>query len=67
VRFDATTAQLEPDSVVLRNPTGKHMLLEQNDQAHRFSRQSLLKLFPGRTIEFQVTHREKSTPCRAAS
>ena len=61
VRFDDTTAQLEPDSVVLRDPSGKRALqiLEQNYQADPVSQQSLLELFAGKTIDFQVTHGDK--------
>jgi len=62
VRFDGTTAQLEPDSVVLRDPTGKRTLqiLEQNYQADPVSQQSLLELFEGKTIDFEVTHGDKT-------
>jgi len=62
VRFDGTTAQLEPDSVVLRDPTGKRALqiLEQNYQADPVSQQSLLELFTGKTIDFDVTHGDKT-------
>ena len=62
VRFDGTTAQLEPDSVVLRDPTGKRVLqiLEQNYQADPVSQQSLLELFAGKTIDFEVTHGDKT-------
>lgn len=62
VRFDGTTAQLEPDSVVLRDPAGKRALqiLEQNYQADPVSQQSLLELFEGKTIDFQVTHSDKT-------
>ncbi len=61
VRFDGTTAQLEPDSVVLRDPNGKRTLqiLEQNYQADPVSQQSLLELFEGKTIDFQVTRGDK--------
>jgi hypothetical protein len=56
LRFDGATAQLEPDSVVLRDPTGKRALqiLEQNYQADPVSQQSLLELFEGKTIDFEV-------------
>ena len=62
VRFDEATAQLEPDSVVLRDPSGKRALqvLEQNYQADPVSQQSLLELFEGKTIDFEVTHGEKT-------
>jgi hypothetical protein len=62
VRFDGTTAQLEPDSVVLRDPSGKRALqiLEQNYQADPVSQQSLLELFAGKTIDFEVMHGDKA-------
>lgn len=62
VRYDGMTAQLEPDSVVLRDPTGKRMLqiYEQNYQADPVSQQSLLELFTGKQIEFQVAHGDKN-------
>lgn len=57
VRYDGITAQLEPDSVVLRDPTSKRALqiLEQNYEADPVSQQSLLNLFAGKTIDFEVT------------
>ena len=62
VRFDGITAQLEPDSVVLRDPSGKRALqiLEQNYQGDPVSQLSLLKLFEGKTIDFQVTRGDKA-------
>lgn len=50
------TMHLEPDSVVLRDPSGKHVLnvLEQNYRADPVSRQSLLSLYEGRTIDFEL-------------
>jgi hypothetical protein len=48
------TAQLEPDSVILRDPTGKQALqiLEQNYRADPISQGLLLSLNEGKTIEF---------------
>jgi hypothetical protein len=62
VRFDGTTAQLEPDSVVLRDPSGKRTLqiLEQNYQADPVSQQKLLELFDGKTIDFVETRGDKT-------
>jgi hypothetical protein len=50
------TFHLEPDSVVLRDPSGKHSLqvLEQNYRADPVNEASLLSLYEGRTIDFQV-------------
>jgi hypothetical protein len=49
------TMHLEPDSVVLRDPTGKHAVnvLEQNYRADPVSQISLLSLYEGRTIDFE--------------
>jgi len=56
VRFTETTAHLEPDSVMLRDPAGKRMLqiLEQNYRADPVSEGLLLNLCEGKTIEFLV-------------
>ena len=50
------TMHLEPDSVILRDPTGKHALqvLEQNYRADPISEYSLLSLYESKTIDFQV-------------
>lgn len=49
------TMHLEPDSVILRDPTGKHLLnvLEQNYRNDPVSQFSLLSLYEGRTIDFE--------------
>jgi hypothetical protein len=49
------TMHLEPDSVVLRDPSGKHVVnvLEQNYRADPVSQMSLLSLYEGRTIDFE--------------
>jgi hypothetical protein len=54
--FQDITYHLEPDSVVLRDPSGKHsvQVLEQNYRADPVNEYSLLSLYEGRTIEFQV-------------
>lgn len=54
--FQDITYHLEPDSVVLRDPSGKHsvQVLEQNYRADPVNMYSLLSLYEGRTIEFQV-------------
>src|SRR5580692_3755532 len=53
------TMHLEPDSVILRDPTGKHavQVLEQNYRADPVSQFSLLSLYEGRTIDFQLPDR----------
>jgi hypothetical protein len=52
------TYHLEPDSVVLRDPSGKRVLKirEQNYRADPVSQELLLSLYEGKTIDFQVQH-----------
>jgi hypothetical protein len=56
VRFTDTTAHLEPDSVILRDPAGKTKLqiLEQNYRNDPVSQELLLSLFEGKTIDFET-------------
>ena len=51
------TMHVEPDSVILRDPTGKHALqvLEQNYRADPVSDSLLLSLYEGKTIDFEVS------------
>lgn len=55
VRYTGATAQVEPDSVILRDPTGRHSLqiLEQNYRNDPVTQQLLLSLFEGKTIDFE--------------
>ena len=55
IRYTGATAQVEPDSVILRDPGGKHSLqiLEQNYRNDPVSQELLLSLFEGKTIEFE--------------
>jgi len=55
VNMNEITMHLEPDSVILRDPTGKHAVnvLEQNYRADPVSQISLLSLYEGRTIDFE--------------
>src|SRR5476651_2236758 len=55
VRYADATAQVEPDSVILRDPSGKHSLqiLEQNYRNDPVSESLLLSLFEGKTIDFE--------------
>src|SRR5215472_16013 len=57
VRYTDATAQVEPDSVILRDPTGKHSLqiLEQNYRNDAVTQDLLLSLYEGKTIDFQVS------------
>src|SRR5713101_6152214 len=61
VRFTGTTAHLEPQSVILRDPSGWRNLqiLEQSYRADPVSAELLLSLFEGQTIEFLLPNREK--------
>lgn len=56
VTYDRVTGLLEPDSVVLRDPTGKRSLrlLEQNYQTDAVNYQQLLARFEGKTLDFLV-------------
>jgi hypothetical protein len=61
VSFADTTAHLEPDSVILRDPTGsvKLQVLEQNYRNDPVSQELLLSLFEGKTIDFLVKGTDK--------
>ncbi len=56
VNVSDITMHLEPDSVILRDPSGKHSLhvLEQNYRADPISESLLLSLYEGKTIDFEV-------------
>src|SRR5579872_668519 len=56
IQFTGTTAQLEPESVMLRDPSGQRLLriLEQNYRADPVSLEALMQRYEGQTIEFQV-------------
>jgi len=55
ISYNQATMHLEPDSVVLRDPTGKRALqiLEQNFRADPISQALLLNYYEGKTIEFE--------------
>ncbi len=61
VRFSGTTAHLEPDSVILRDPQGQANLqiLEQNYRNDPVSQELLLSFYEGKTIDFLVTEPNK--------
>jgi hypothetical protein len=63
LRFSAATAQVEPDSVVLRDPSGTRILqvLEQNYRNDPVSQERLLSLNEGKTIEFAVKNPDGTT------
>ncbi len=52
--YPGATAQVEPDSVILRDPTGVHSLqiLEQNYRNDPVTQELLLSLFEGKTLNF---------------
>ncbi len=55
ISYNEATMHLEPDSVVLRDPTGKRALqiLEQNFRADPISQALLLNYYEGKTIDFE--------------
>jgi hypothetical protein len=60
VKVTDITMHLEPDSVILRDPSGKPIqVLEQNYRADPISEPLLLSLFEGKTIDFLVTRDNK--------
>ena len=66
VTYANATAQVEPDSVILRDPAGKHSLqiLEQNYRNDPVSEPLLLSLFEGKTIDFQNERMKDNTMTR---
>lgn len=62
VRFTGATAYLEPQSVILRDPSGKRTLaiLEQDYRADPVSLEALLTRYEGQTIEFQVRNGDRA-------
>jgi len=60
VRFSGVTAQVEPDSVILRDPGGRRavQVLEQNYRNDPVSQERLLSLYEGQTIEFAVRNQD---------
>jgi len=63
VIYSGATAQVEPDSVILRDPAGQHSLqiLEQNYRNDPVSQELLLSLFEGKTIEFEKRRTKDNT------
>ena len=66
VIYSGATAQVEPDSVILRDAAGKHSLqiLEQNYRNDPVSQELLLSLFEGKTIDFQNERMKDNTTVR---
>ena len=63
VRYANATAQVEPDSVILRDPAGKRSLqiLEQNYRNDPVNESLLLSLFEGKQVRFQKTRMKDNT------
>src|SRR5438309_6635608 len=61
IQLTDITMHLEPDSVILRDPSGKHpiQVLEQNYRADPISESLLLSLNEGKTIDFLVQRENK--------
>jgi len=66
IDYTGATAQVEPDSVILRDPAGKHTLqiLEQNYRNDPVSESLLLSLFEGKTIDFENKRLKDNTEIR---
>ena len=66
VRYSDATAQVEPDSVILRDPSGGHSLqiLEQDYRNDPVSQELLLSLNEGRTIDFENIRTKDGTQTR---
>jgi len=56
VRFAEATAFVEPSSVILRDPSGKHQfqVLEQNYRGDPISQDMMLALNEGKTVDFEI-------------
>ncbi|MDB6028953.1 MAG: hypothetical protein JWM68_5176 [Verrucomicrobiales bacterium] len=56
IHYAGVAMHLEPDSVILRDPTGKRFLqvLEQNFRNDPVSQELMLSLFEGKTIDFET-------------
>src|ERR1017187_4569815 len=66
VRYADATARVEPDSVILRDPGGKHSLQiwEQKYRNDPVTQELLLSLFEGKTIDFQNLRLKDNTQSR---
>jgi hypothetical protein len=66
VRYADATARVEPDSVILRDPAGKHSLQiwEQNYRNDPVTQELLLSLFEGKTVDFQNFRMKDNTQVR---
>ncbi len=66
VRYADATARVEPDSVILRDPAGKHSLQnwEQNYRNDPVTQELLLSLFEGKTVDFETLRFKDNTQVR---
>ena len=66
VRYADATARVEPDSVILRDPAGKHSLQiwEQNYRNDPVTQELLLSLFEGKTVDFENLRLKDNTQVR---
>jgi hypothetical protein len=66
VRYADATARVEPDSVILRDPAGKHSLQiwEQNYRNDPVTQELLLSLFEGKTVDFETLRLKDNTQAR---
>ncbi|MGC6424384.1 MAG: DUF4139 domain-containing protein [Lentimonas sp.] len=64
VNYSGVTAQLEPESVILRDPEGKIDLsvVEQSYRGDPVDQKRLLKMFEGETIQFYKTLGDEEIP-----
>ena len=60
ITFADATAHIEPDSVILRDPSGRRILqvLEQNYRNDPLSQGLLLSLYEGKTLDFEISGRD---------
>ncbi len=60
VEFAGVTSHLEPDSVILRDLSGRPLqILEQSYRADPISQEMLLSFYEGKTIDFQTQRGDK--------
>ena len=66
VRYADATARVEPDSVILRDPAGKHSLQiwEQNYRNDPVTQELLLSLFEDKTLDFETIRTKDNTQVR---
>jgi hypothetical protein len=64
-QYVGVAAHLEPDSVILRDPSGRALqILEQNYRNDPVSQELLLSFYEGKTIDFAVGQNADGTPVK---